>query len=90
MIVLGPSGVLIGPQAVCQSPLPLGGDVLMLKQSPAFPNVTRIDQRTPKAFPEAIVPVVTGLSAASRPCHMPSIWGLPGGGCSADNAKGAV
>ena len=90
MIVLGPSGVLIGPQATCQSLLPRGGDVLRLKQSPAFPNVTRIDQGTPKAFPEAIVPVATGPSVASRPYHTPSTCGSSTEVRSADKAKGTV
>jgi len=92
-IVLGPCGVLIGPQATCQSPpavLPAGGEVLMLKQSPVFPNVTRIDQRTPKSFPEAIVPEATWPCAASGLCHMPSTCGASNEACGADSAEGTV
>jgi hypothetical protein len=93
MIVLGPSGVLIGPQAACQRPfalLPLGGDMLMLKQSPAFPNVTRIDQRSPNAFPAAIVAEATVPWAGSRLCQRPSTCGSSSEVRGADSAVGTV
>ena len=62
----------------------------MLKQSPAFPNVTRIDQRTPKTFPEAMVPVATRPSVASRPCHTPSTCESTSETRGADNAAGTM
>src|ERR1700731_2615812 len=93
MIVLGPCGVLIGPQAACQSPfalLPLSGDMLMRKQSPAVPNVTRIDQRLPSAFPEAMLAEATVPWAGSRLCQRPSTCGSSSEVRGADSAVGTA
>ncbi len=62
----------------------------MLKQSPASPNVTRIDQRSPNAFPEAISAVATWPWVGSRLCQRPSTCGSSGEVRGADSAVGTV